>query len=498
MENNSYSYIFTRKHSLASAQWDVWKRTKAAYAGGEKYIEQALVRHLSEVDPEFQERLDRAHYFNHPQSIARRITQFTFNVEPARKDAHELLAMDFSGTGLNPDQIMQQFETLITCYGLAWLLVDLPVATGNESEAEKQANRLYPYCRALSPFEVVDWFPDRGPLEWAIVEEEISDKSNPFLEPTEKIRRRLWTRNEWYLFEKGASSGVIEMIGTGVHDLGVVPLIKGEETDGYGMGTTAHWFEDVVRISDSILNAESEAQMNIAKQMFGLLVIARDFAKSGGEPEMDGEGCKTGSTRLVIARNAAIWEDENSKNISRYISPSGVETTTIRAEINELKKSLIDVIGLAMQSASQQAQTAESKAWDALNLQQFIAARAQMIEQCEIRAWEIINKWDRSIPIPAISYNRKFAIADLEKELNALAEIASYRIGDEFHREVLRAILDKLNEIKQIAPELYQKILKEIDACSMPDDYPVPEQRIPRTVDTTGDDEQHHTGDDDE
>ncbi len=495
-----YTYIFSRKHAFAALQWPVWQRTRDAYAGGYRYIEKALVRHLSEVDPEFAERLRRAHYFNHPQSIARRITQFTFNIEPSRKDAHKVLERDFSGTGLNPDQVMQQFETMITCYGLAWLLIDMPAVSGDVSEKDVQENRLYPFCRALSPFEVVDWYPDNGPLEWAIVEEMVVDKSNPFKEATEAVRRRLWTRDEWFLFEK-ENIGSCQLIGQGKHNLGIVPLIKGEETDGFGMGMAAHWFEDVVRISDSILNAESEAQMNVAKQMFGLLVIARDFAASAGRPEVvEGDEAVTTepqSARMVIARNAAIWEDELSKGISRYIAPSGVETTTIRTEINELKKSLIDVIGLAMQSASKQAQTAESKAWDALNLQQFIASRAQMIEQCEIRAWEIINKWDKSITVPAIAYNRKFAIADLEKELSALGEIASYKIGDEFHREVLRAVLDKLNEVKQVAPEIYQKILKEIDLCAMPEDYPIPEQRIPGSVDTTGNDnDQHQTGDD--
>lgn len=47
------------------------------------------------------------------------------------------------------------------------------------------------------------------------------------------------------------------------HNLGEVPVVLGEEADGFGMGAANHWFEDVVRVSDAILNAESEAQMNI-------------------------------------------------------------------------------------------------------------------------------------------------------------------------------------------------------------------------------------------
>ena len=76
LENILNNYIFYRKNAEYSANEHRWKRSAEAYSGGREYIEQALIRHVSEIDLEFAERRRRAYYFNYPRAIARRITQF--------------------------------------------------------------------------------------------------------------------------------------------------------------------------------------------------------------------------------------------------------------------------------------------------------------------------------------------------------------------------------------------------------------------------------------
>ncbi len=58
---------------------------------------------------------------------------------------------------------------------------------------------------------------------------------NPFLPPVRFSRRRLWTRDEWYLFERENDTARILLKESAVHGLGRVPLIRGIESDGFGM-----------------------------------------------------------------------------------------------------------------------------------------------------------------------------------------------------------------------------------------------------------------------
>jgi hypothetical protein len=70
--------------------------------------------------------------------------------------------------------------------------------------------------------------------------------------------------------------------------------------------------------------------MNTVKQMFGMLVVSESFAR--GAQKLSSSASKTENFSATVARSAAIIEAVDEKGISRFISPSGVETATIRAE----------------------------------------------------------------------------------------------------------------------------------------------------------------------
>ena len=457
-------FVFKREHPGFSIGRETWLRSKAAYSGGKNYIDAALIKHVSEIDLEFEERRRRAYYFNYPRKIARLISQYVFSSEPQRKNADPDMIEDFSRGGLRINEVMRQFSTMLNVYGAAWMLVEMPHFEGELDPERKQRERIRPYAVALSPLSVVDWaYGSDGRLMWALVEEKSCCAADPFAPPVAGLRRRLWTRDQWMLFEK--ADGKVQMTGQGEHRLGVVPLIRYEESDGFGMDA-CHWFEDVVRISDAILNNESEAQMNIVKQMFGLLVISENFARSGQVPDSDAVSVSGGDHKFshVLARSAAIWESTDEKGVSRYISPSGAETARIREENVNLKKELFDVIGLAVQKDSSVAQSAESKAWDQQNVKQFLATRADILEQSEMQAWKLMHAWDPSIPVPEISYNREFAVIELKDLITALLGLKSINAGEEYQRELSRAAVTMLEKIKKISPETRKIIFEQIDS----------------------------------
>ena len=423
--------IFNRRHPEYQANISGWERSRAAYSGGEEYIDSALIRHISEIDIEFAERRKRAYYFNYPRAIAQRITQYVFSSEPARRNADPEIVEDFDRTGRRASEVMRQLSTMLNVYGRAWLWVEAPRFDGVKSLLETRSERLRPFCRAVSPFDVTDWsYAEDGKLQWAVINEHIYCNDDPFADACHIRRARLYTRDSWRIFESTAS-GAVET-ASGVNPTGEVPLIPVTEPDGFGI-FSRHWFEDVVRISEAILNNESEAQMNVVKQMFGMLVVSDAFFR--GARQLSDKG-STGFAPTV-ARSAAIVESADEKGISRYISPSGVASSVIRSENSALKRELYDVVGLAVQNQSREAQTAESKEWDFQNVCQFLTARSDILEQAESCAWKLFHAYDPAIAVPEVTYNRKFAVRDLPEAISGLLQLSSLSDSGEFD-EALR------------------------------------------------------------
>ncbi|MBE6388007.1 MAG: hypothetical protein IKD29_00605 [Lentisphaeria bacterium] len=453
-----YQIIFNRRHPEYRANLAGWEKSRAAYSGGEEYIDSALIRHISEIDVEFAERRRRAYYFNYPRAIAQRITQYVFATPPSRHNANADLVEDFDRSGRRTDEVMRQLSTLLNVYGRAWLWVESPSFEGNPSLEEARETRLRPYCRAVSPFDVTDWsFGDDGRLQWAVVNEQVYCNDDPFGEAFHFRRVRLYCRDHWRIFEK-SSSGCRE-ICSGENPAGEVPLIPVTEPDGFGL-FSRHWFEDVVRISEAILNNESEAQMNVVKQMFGMLVVSDAFFR--GARQLAGKD-NTGFASTV-ARSAAIVESAEEKGISRYISPGGVASSVIRSENLALKKELYDVVGLAVQNQSREAQTAESKEWDFQNVCQFLTARADILEQAELTAWKLMNRFDPAVLVPEVTYNRKFAVRDLTASISGLLQLSGLNNSEEFSRALDQAAAELLCTLAPLGSETRNRLFSNTNS----------------------------------
>ena len=454
-----YNLIFRRQHPEYRSNRAIWQRSQDACRGGAEYIQQALIQHVSEIDLEFLERRNRAYYFNYPRKIARIITEYLLAQSPERINADPVLTGDFTGSGLRVNDLMRQFSTTLNIYGSAWILVEMPAFAGPVNVWRKVHEKLRPYAVVLSPLSVPDWsYNADGSLEWVLIEENTFDNSNVFAEPVTRRRRRLWTPKNWQLFEE--DHGEIKLIDEGTHDLNTVPLIHAASADNNTPGT-GHWFEDVVRISDAILNNESEAQMNIIKQMFGLLVVSENFAR-GNRPSVQKNKNDQSKFSHILARSAAIWESSEESGISRYISPTGVATNTIRQENQNLKAELFDVIGLTVIRETREIQSAESKAWDHQQICQFLCSRVDLLEQTELAIWQLMNLYDPSITIPQIAYNRDFAVTDLKESIAGLLELKSFDLGKNFRQEVARTAVTLLDRCRKITAERQEAIYREI------------------------------------
>lgn len=467
MPQHDYNHLFTREHPFYARMKDTWIRNHAAYSGGREYIQTALIEHLSEIPDEFTERVKRAYYFNFPRKIARIITQYVLAKRPERQNADPDLCEDWSRTGLRVDEVMRQFSTFLNIFGTAWISVDMPTFEGPKSKADEIREKLRPYCTAISPLSVCDWcYGDDGELKWVLTREKRIDNSDPFTLPVTAEIRKLWTRESVTIVTKrsDAKEVVPQIIE---HNLEMVPFIRHEEVDGYGLFAN-HWFDDVVSISDAILNNESEVQMNTVKQMFGLLVVGESFANGGFRTEGgDAEDGEEQTIASVISRSAAIIEGPEDKNISRYINPDGIVASTIRQENQALIKMMFDVAMLSVSKDTRMAESAEAKMWDFQSIEHYMQTRADVLEQCETRAWQMMNKWMNTVTVPETSYNRNFAVLELKESVATLMELSAFNSeNDDYQREINKTAVVLLNRLRQLSQEKHELITDEIESSS--------------------------------
>ena len=163
-----------------------------------------------------------------------------------------------------------------------------------------------------------------------------------------------------------------------------------------------------------------------------------------------------------IEANFVDEESTEEKGISRYISPSGVATDTIRAENRYLKQELYDVVGLAVQGNTREGQSSESKAWDFQNVAQFLSARADLLEQAELDAWKLMRRYDMDLCVPVIRYNRRFAVNDLASGIAGLLQLSGIPAGNAFQRAIGRTAVEMLGNIGHVSPDEKATILKDI------------------------------------
>ena len=121
-----------------------------------------------------------------------------------------------------------------------------------------------------------------------------------------------------------------------------------------------------------------------------------------------------------------------------------------------MKRELFDVVGMALVTPSRDAQTAESKAWDYHQVKQFLSCRADMLEQAELKCWQLMARYDR-----------EFAVADLKSSIESLVELKRFSGGAAYRREVARTALFLLEKVRKIDPVRRKAVLKEIESWQL-------------------------------
>ena len=96
-------------------------------------------------------------------------------------------------------------------------------------------------------------------------------------------------------------------------------------------------------------------------------------------------------------------------------------------------------------------------------MSQFLASRAELLEQAEWDAWKLMRRYDLDLPLPEIHYNRRFAVNDLAEGIAGLLQLSEIPAGNAYRRAVGKTAVALLDNIGRISSNDKEKIINEID-----------------------------------
>lgn len=465
-KNKDLPLELTRRNSIYDARFDQMEINLLSVQGGREYVKRRLSRFSGEskIDWEGGRRADgievtgrkqQTHCFPYAGRIVNKISQHVFSDTPKREGIAPEIEQDASADGRSINDLMRSANDYITACGWCWLGVDAPPVDGQVSQLEKTAQKIRPYVQVYSPIEIVDWkFDGIGGLSWLITESKETESTTADQPETCYTVRRIWTL------------GAVRTVKLAPDAKGKMTVISDETTAiGYSgvpfilVGTISangHAFDDIESVNRTIMDLESVNRANFFKRCYPQMVLPVSCIQNAS----DAYG-STGAAaaELIVGMNYPILISKDDATPS-YLMPSATDMGALRTELQHLKSNMFESVGLMLQSESRQVASAESKAWDYLDVAQVMKARAEILETAENKVAEIMNKWDSSVALWAANYNRQFDIGDFGQEMNALIMAVNTSMPDAMHRMILTKIFNRLD---RLGSEVSDEQRKEIE-----------------------------------
>ena len=481
--------IFNRYSPYYIDHFKTWIKAISAYNGGRSYLEKVLKQHPSESPDEYNERLNSAYNLNLIKYAVNEFGNYIFSRAPRREALDELIASDFDRQKKPVNDVMWDIFRYHNLCGLVWVLVDMPVLNGNVIDiATKTQQKIRPYCKVLSPLSVVDWcFNELGELDWIIIQEYITEKKNPASLPVLVKKRVLYTKEYYQMFTQTVATGntkasAISYTPT-VHErrkneLGIVPVIPYSEILMEREFNTPE-ISDILTIFDAVLAGESELLTNILKQTYGQLVlpmslhsivtrVKSSLAVAGIDINAPTtEAIVQREVATVLSRTKAIYEDGDERGIARYIQPTGAEISGIINHNDRLIALIMKIAGFLVGVATTQRESADSKGIDNVSLASQLIRIASRLEDLENNIWRLFNKFDSTIQVPKVMYNKDYDIHEFRAVIQGIVEFANINGGEEFCKQVKRTAVHAMDSIHRIPDGTWSDIMKEIESNNL-------------------------------
>ena len=480
MPDNSkdIAVIASRENVVYNARKDQLAINTLGWHGGRPYVDARLSRFPGESTADwsggtrtdgssFSGRREVSHVIPYLDRIVTKINQYVFAIPPKRDGITDEVKNDISLNGESVDELMVKINSYLTVCGWAWIGIDAPVVElGTQiSQAEKESLKVRPYWSAYSPLTVVDWyFSTDGTLQWVLTEGIDYINANPFLAPQAIKYRKLWEKGQVTKFIYKANSEKIESsIAYPLSYTDKVPfvLVGTISAEPYG-------FDNLESINKTIMDLESCNRQNFYNSVFPQMKIPVSVLDNIMQKfNVTAEA----ATQMVMGYNYPILMSENDKEPG-FIMPDASAIGTMRTELTQLKTELFNSTGLMLQQETRQVASAESKAWDFLDVQAVMKERSRILQQAEEKAVAISVSWDKDFPNWTPEYNNNFDIIDFKSDMEALVLANSLTLPVEMKKFIAKRVFDLIrSKGKQLNNLEEQAILGAIESSDV---APVP------------------------
>ena len=476
--------LFDRKHEIIKERVEQMKLNWLSYKGGQKYIDKRLMRGVNEDDLSWKGKPDegipprclRTCYVPYAERVVDKIEEQIWSKPIKRDGVDEKFALNADRTGQSVDEVLQLLQEYWTVCGWGWLGIDRTGGNAQKTLAEKELANDGVYWTAYAPWEVPDWhYGEDGMLSWILTERSLYDNSDPKAEPFKGFLRTLWFpgHGERYILNEGRAVVKAEKFE---FSCDAVPFVRlGELT------ADPHWFDNVEGLACKLMNLDSEAHANLSKGVYSLPVVPGEvlersitdgLGKLGKDEQITTDDLKT-VIEMVYSRKHPIMEDEGSKGITRFVSPPSGDMTAFPNEIERTKKALYEVVGLGLskQKDTADAESADAKQWDHLDINAVLRERALSIQRLEVRAVKMSKSFDSEFAEYEPVYPTEFNIGNPADIIESATQL--HDLGVPLPKALLLAMvraiaemIPNLNEDErlEIGKQAEEEMEKEEDA----------------------------------
>ena len=462
--------LVERKHPEYDNLVAHWTFLDACYKGGRAWFKDNIFRYIKEGDTEYNDRVDRAYRFNHTREIVDLVNKYIFKAKVVRNtdDAPEHIK-DFWDSAtknrLSIEQYMRQVSAEASTLGRIWIVVDNN-ASGREIQTvkeQKEANiRTYSYI--VKPQDVVDMsYDDEGLLNWILYRGDDRDDLDPFDSSGDiKELYHLWTTESWYVIEKKIENSkvVAELIDSGDHDLGVVPVFKHDNVETDDLYSSPALIGDIAYLDRAVANYLSNLDAIIQDQAFSQLCMPAQGLMPGEE----------GYDKLIEMGTKRIFTYDGEGGAKpHYLSPDPKQAELIIMVVQKIINEIYHSVGMAGERTKEDNSmgidnsSGVAKAYDFERVNALLASKADSLDTAEEKMLELVNLWNgiEDGQTDYVKYSDEFDIRGLADEFDVAQNLSLMDAPETVRREQMKVVVDKL--FPRLSKELANKIKEELE-----------------------------------
>lgn len=468
-EQKKLKALIERRHPEYAENIDHWDFLEDTYEGGREWFKENIFRYIKEGDTEFADRLARAYRFNHSREVVDLLNKYLFKQVIARneKDAPESVQKFWkkaTRNGLGIKDLSRQISKKTSISGRIGVVIDNTAGkTGPVvSKADEKKNGVRTYAYIVGPEQLLDYaFDEDGNLQWVLIAECTRDDADPMSSTGEEIERfRLWTKNDWRLFEevKEGRKKVVKEIDSGVHGLGIVPVVLADNIITDEEYCAPALIDDIAYLDRAVANYLSNLDAIIQDQTFSQLAMP-------AQNVLPGEDNYTKLTEMGTKR--IFLYDGESNTQPFYLSPDPKQAQMILEVVNKIISEIYHTVGLAGERTKQDNamgidnSSGVAKAFDFERVNALLAAKADALEVVENKIATIVAKWNgEDLSDDLVSYPDNFDTRGLYDEFDIAARLMLISAPETVRQEQMKSVLDKL--FPQLATALRNKMEREL------------------------------------